>query len=573
MSKNVFIAIGGSGAKVAEALVRLLAIGFPTHKEQGVLTSVEDTLQIWRVDPDLSAGAAAALNNAIKDYQELQKRLSDGKTPNNIATSRWAMDIDVRVRELNPLDLPRATEADNQEKTLRGILDSRYGDKQRSAPFLDPFYEPKDLEVKIDRGFYQKPFIGAAVMAVYSDSLKEDSTPGGREAGLTAFYNNQANFFLCGSLHGGTGACGVPIIGKFLGERKKKNPNWGWRIGGSLLAPYCIPPDPPFKALDEGEASDISDSVLDGYVDRYGNEPAFSELKQKEERRELVKQILRGFFADPLDMEARARQGLSYYKDHSADYFDELYLVGKPEPDKLKVWSNGGQSQRNPLNSAEVVAAIAALNFFSEANASNPQSYWVGASTEDLNSKKMKLYQLPTFGISRATNKVEIDPEKVFLATATLHHLLLQQIAWDKKAKEWTNLKGLKNYYMGNELKKEEDKGHFDAAMSLIANSMVSLVDDREEIAVGWSGQDKSELLPFLSSLESDVKEITKQVSTGWWGDDPRGSLDLGRSRINVSTKQFGKWCPANTAFTRGEYLRFVWSNLYERIQDKDDSA
>lgn len=572
MSKNVFIAIGGSGAKVAEALVRLLAIGFPTHTQKGVLTSAEDTLQIWRVDPDLSAGAAAALNNAIKDYQELQKRLSDGKSPNNIATSQWAMDIDVRVRELNPLELPRATESDNQEKTLRGILDSRYGDKQRSAPFLDPFYEPKDLEVKIDRGFYQKPFIGAAVMAVYADSLKEDSTPGGKEAGLTAFYNNEVNFFLCGSLHGGTGACGVPILGKFLGERKKKNPNWGWRIGGSLLAPYCIPPDPPFKARDGQDANEIPDHVLDDYINKFGDEPAFFELKQKEEKRELVKQILRGFFADPQDMEARARQGLSYYKDHSADYFDELYLVGKPEPDKLKVWSNGGQSQRNPLNSAEVVAALSALNFFSEANTGNPQAYIVGTSTQDLNSKKMKLYQLPTVKIGRG-NDLEVDPEKVFLATAVLHHLLLQQIAWNKKAKEWTNIEGLKNYYISDELKKEDDKAHFDAALALIANSMVSLVDDREEIAIGWSGQDKSQLLPFLSALDADVKEMTKQVSTGWFGDDPRGSLELGQSLLKVSTKQFGKWCPTSAAFTRGEYLRFVWSKLYERIQDKDESA
>ena len=56
-------------------------------------------------------------------------------------------------------------------------------------------------------------------------------------------------------------------------------------------------------------------------------------------------------------------------------------------------------------------------------------------------------------------------------------------------------------------------------------------------------------------------------------GDYSTGSLSLGQSLLKVSTKQFGKWCPTSAAFTRGEYLRFVWSKLYERIQDKDESA
>ena len=43
--RNVFIAVGGSGTKVAEALVRLLAIGFPTRRDGDLLTSAGDSLQ------------------------------------------------------------------------------------------------------------------------------------------------------------------------------------------------------------------------------------------------------------------------------------------------------------------------------------------------------------------------------------------------------------------------------------------------------------------------------------------------------------------------------------------------
>ena len=82
------------------------------------------------------------------------------------------------------------------------------------------FIEAKDLDVQIDRGFYQKPFIGSAVMSIFAKSLEDDATPGGRAAGLTAFSNTPTNFFLCGSLHGGTGACGVPVMANFLKNRK-----------------------------------------------------------------------------------------------------------------------------------------------------------------------------------------------------------------------------------------------------------------------------------------------------------------------------------------------------------------
>jgi hypothetical protein len=38
--------------------------------------------------------------------------------------------------------------------------------------------------------------------------------------------------------------------------------------------------------------------------------------------------------------------------------------------------------------------------------------------------------------------------------------------------------------------------------------------------------------------------------------------LELGDSALRVSTFEFGAWCPESADFTRGEYLRLVWSNL-----------
>jgi len=560
--KHVFIAVGGSGAKVAEALVRLLAIGFPLRKENGVLTSAGGSLQIWRVDPDRSSGASASLQNCLDDYKNLQAHLSDVQASTGIASSKWAIDIDTRLRNLDPLNLPRASVSDNEVRTVRGILDSVQAEKKSSLPFLLPFYNDRDLDVKIDRGFYQKPFIGAAAMAVFAESLGNDNSPGGKEANLTAFDNNQTNFFLCGSLHGGTGACGVPILGKFLNARKRAH--WGWKIGACLLAPYCFPPDPPFSSLEDGQSPD--EAMVEDLLQRHGNEPALAALKQDQEKRDLIKQILLGFYAEPEEMESRARHGLSYYRDHGAEYFDELYLVGKPEPDKLENWSNGGSSQVNPSNSAEVVAAIAALNFFSGGNAPSVNSYEIAASTIDLDSQNMNLRELPPYSVE--PHPEVIEPERVFLATLILHHLITQEIPWKVRAVNWPrDIEGLRAVYKDNEARQDEDKSHYFEAARLLAKFLYSVADPLT--TKGWSGDDATLIRRFLSP--DSVEEIRAKIKKKFGlTKEAREALTLGRSSIKVSAIEFGKWSPGGSQFSRGEYLRFIWSNLFARGRSVD---
>jgi hypothetical protein len=560
--RNVFIAVGGSGTKVAEALVRLLAIGFPTRKQNGISTSAGDSLQIWRLDPDRNSGAAVSLGNCLKDYQELQGLLNGAHTNAGIASSHWAMDIDPRVRHLDPLQLPRAADSDNSVKTLAGILDSRYGGIKKSLPFLSPFYENKDLSVEIDRGFYQKPFIGAAVMAVFAESLRDENSPGGKACSLTGFQNVATNFFLCGSLHGGTGASGVPIMGKYLGSLKRNNQGWDWRVGACLLTPYCVPPQPPFGALREGQPSQ---QQVDDLVKEHGDKPAFLGLTI-EDKRKLVEQILLGFYAEPEAMEARARQGLAYYRDHSADYFDELYLAGKPEPDKLKVWSNGGESQSNPLNSAEVVAALSALNFFSRAGTGSPESYVIPTSTAELNSEKMSLRDLPCY----TAGEDEIDPERVFLATAVMHHLVTKQIPWDLAARGFPKeIERLREVYQDNEPRKIEDHKKLQSAAALLAKFVMTTIDPNPQHTIGWSGDDATRIWPYLANDASSIKEITAKTAKKFLGKEAKGELELGDSSIRISTFEFGAWCPDTADFTMGEYLRLVWSNLLAHVQKR----
>jgi hypothetical protein len=263
-------------------------------------------------------------------------------------------------------------------------------------------------------------------------------------------------------------------------------------------------------------------------------------------------------------MEARARQGLAYYRDHSADYFDELYLAGKPEPDKLKVWSNGGESQSNPLNSAEVVGALAALNFFSRAGTGNPESYVIPTSTQELNSEKMLLRDLPSYTASMD----EIDPERVFLATAVMHHLVTKQIPWEVPAKSFPKeIEKLRQVYQNNESRKVDDYKRFQSAAGILAKFLMTTIDPNPQHTIGWAGEDATRLWPYLANDPASIKEITAKTAKKFMGKEAKGELELGDSSLRVSTFEFGAWCPETTDFSRGEYLRLVWSNLFARIQ------
>jgi hypothetical protein len=549
--KHIFIAVGGSGTKVAEALVNLLAIGFPTRITETGLTSEGDTLELWRLDPDGSSGAADGLQHAVDNYNKMQVELG----------GKWGITIDSDIRHLDPLRLLQQTGVDNKIKTLEGILDSGYEGLLRSQPFLQVFYQQKDLEVTIDRGFYQKPFIGSAVMAAYVESLNYGNSDGGSQCRMTYHESLDVRFFLCGSLHGGTGASGVPIMGKYLKRQRDGMQQANrWQIGACLLTPYAKPPDPPFNQLPD--ESLLSEDLITERVQHYGNTEAFRGLSIGEQR-ELAKQILLGFYASPKDMVARAGQGLLYYQDHAGDCFDALYLVGKPAPDELRLWSNGGKSQQNPGNSAEVVAALAALDFFS---ATNPKQsgYIVGTSTPTLESGQMRLSDLPQYRV----REVDIDPERAFLATAIMYHCVLHEVTWNVAVAQWNkkSLPALKEYYGRDENKKNEDRLHFFNAANYLFNFVAALVfPDR---TMGWSVDAANALSRFLSHEESLYRSIrTKMEKKSLFNDRAKEPLSLGQSQIDVTAFDFGRWTPPNKEFTRGEYMRHIWHQLYTKDQ------
>lgn len=548
--KFIFVAVGGSGTKVADALVNMLAIGFPTNRNEGGLGSTGDLLEIWRVDPDGSAGAADYLQHSVDNYNQLQDELG----------GKWGLAIDREIRHLDPTKLPSRDGVDNQIKTLEGILNSGSVGSQNSRSLLDLFYEQKDLEVQIDRGFYQKPFIGSAVMAVFANSLMDANSLGGAQCRMSFHEGLDVRFFLCGSLHGGTGACGVPVLGKFLKDvRDHMQQATKWSLGGCLLTPYATPPSPPFNKLED--ETQLTEDLITQRIQQFGTTEAFHGYSIGEQR-ELAKQILLGFYADPRDMITRAGQGMLYFMDHAGDYFDALYLAGKPSPDELKNWSNGGRNQRNPSNSTEVVAALAALDFFS---ATNPKQsgYVVATSTDALQSAEIRFRDLPHYRVGAS----EIDPERVFLAFATAFHCLFREVTWEIPVAQWNrkSLPGLKDYYQRDEDRKKRDHQHFEHVGNLLVEAIGSFISPARSL--GWSSDMAEAVDRFLSPDESTYNSLRQKMQRkGMWGNHPQEPVSLDHLQIEVTAFEFGTWAPNSTQFTRGEYLRHIWQKLYEKV-------
>ncbi|MGQ9897133.1 MAG: hypothetical protein ACUVR8_06210 [Acidobacteriota bacterium] len=560
--KNIVIVTGGNGTRVADALVRLLALGFPTRIQGGLLTSAGDELEIWRIDPDRSSGALNVLHETLRRYRHLQHLMQNGNGELGmlpLAASPWAMTVNTQVRDFDPLALPGC---DKPISTLRELLGQVPG-KRDGTPLLHAFYEDKDLDVKINRGFYQKPFIGSPVIAAFAASLMDRNSPAGRQIDFNTLKQSQVRFFICGSVYGGTGACALPVIGQFL-ARERQRGNLNWTIGGCLLMPYFLPPPPPFNPLPEDRQADARyvDEEARRMAQQFATHEAFAVLNE-EERVALARQILTGFYADPTDLPLRSRHSLVYYRDILAPTFDELYLIGKAQPDALQRWSNGGQTQRNPLNATEVVAAVTALNYFAGNRIGNGQSYSLASGRDDMSPSRLRLSDLPVYLVGGQP----VEAEKVFLSTSVLIHLLKYQIEWEADARGWSDDPGgLRQLYLLDPLRQERDRQAYNLALDLIRDMMVDMISpDR---TLGWNVGIRADLDKLIApGAERTVIERMKRRTRlfGLAADNvPQEALRFGQVKVELTSFDFYGWTPP-PEFKRGDYARLVWANVFAR--------
>ncbi|MEM9214907.1 MAG: hypothetical protein AAGD25_11240 [Cyanobacteria bacterium P01_F01_bin.150] len=296
------IGIGGTGAKCLEALTQVASVGLLNQSNQQVIHTLF-------VDADETNGSLERSRSTMRQYQQCYDLFEKGR-------SNWPW-MNARLR---PLGLWSPLNRVTTDKKLGSLFG--YDTLKQTSPEMGSLFEvlftSEEREADLEVGFRGRPAIGSAVMSqIDLDSLDEEvwrqfierirqDAGGGRIPKIVLF----------GSIFGGTGASGLPTIGRLLHEKLMAE-NLRSRV--SLACVFALPyfNFTPDAGMDKDEVYARSDQFL-------------------------------------LNTEAALRYYLS-----QAQTFNTVYVLGDHNTTEVS-FSLGKQTQRNPPHFIELYAALAA---------------------------------------------------------------------------------------------------------------------------------------------------------------------------------------------------------------------
>lgn len=296
------IGIGGTGAKCIEAIIQLASVGlFPTNK-----------LNLLFVDADETNGNLQQTHNTLSFYQKCY-RLLQGQHKE----CKWM------TTKIESYSVWSPFAKTGTEKTLGSFF--TYQTIRETNPALanlfDVLYTQDERTVSLEVGFRGRPAIGSAIMTQidlerlaeppWSSFIHQIEDDAGGGAG--------AKVLLCGSIFGGTGAAGLPTLGRLIANKLERDGVRGSvKLGCIFALPYFN-----FPRTNTNEAV-------------YATSDLFL-----------------------LNTEAALR----YYHNHS-EQFDVKYLIGNQQFEQLGEFSVGKDTQKNRPHFIEFYAGLAAHNFF-----------------------------------------------------------------------------------------------------------------------------------------------------------------------------------------------------------------
>jgi hypothetical protein len=304
------IGIGGTGAKCLEALTHLTATGYFVS-----LGGASEEVKLLFVDPDETNGSLTRTTTSIELYQNCFQEETR-------SWSRWM------CTSLSNLGLWSPFSGNQTEKTLKDFYAYELlKENERDLTHLfNVLYTEEERKADLDVGFRGRPAIGSAVMSrVNLNDLGE-----GPWRNLLAHIRADAgsgktsSIVLFGSIFGGTGASGVPTLGRLL-RNKLEVENLQDKVAIS-----CVFILPYFQFAPTAE----------------------------EQKREKV-------YASSDHFILNTEAALRYYKTEAEAIFDRVYLIGNQSQSKVD-FSVGKQTQKNDAHFIELLASLAAANSLKE---------------------------------------------------------------------------------------------------------------------------------------------------------------------------------------------------------------
>jgi len=339
--KKYAIGIGGTGCRCLTALIYQAALGLLPPLNQN------DDLYIFLLDPDAAHGNVEKLKELIENYRANQENLSHSGM------------FKTQLRHPQPGFACSPISNFMAGNKLKDFLQYNLlkDDLQQVCKL---FFNEQELEMDMSKGFRAHPSVGAVVMANLQESAADlwNSLLASIEDDLGI---EEVRVFVFASIFGGTGAAGFPTLAELLRKKIKKNQD-RLKLGGALILPYFyFNPSP-------GEERE-----LDNAQELY----AKSEHFLLNTRAALEHYALRWSKADS--------------NPYNALYFlGDKDLVSQP-------FSIGGTGQRNSAHYIEMLASLAALDFFhlnkelSSGEFSRRPSFYSGPDDES----KIKWEDLP----------------------------------------------------------------------------------------------------------------------------------------------------------------------------------
>jgi uncharacterized glyoxalase superfamily protein PhnB len=310
MGKVFVFAIGGTGSRVVKALTFLLA--------SGVKINAERVIPIF-IDPDKSNGDLNRTLSLLQSYQQIRNSL---KAEPDLVSSEKNRFFSADVVNWNQLtqkgDLNEIKtqgfkwEILNSEASTFGEFIDFISLSEEDKILVKSFFSDKDLGLNLEVGFKGNPHIGSIVL----NQFVQD------EENFNKFANNFNNgdrIFIIGSIFGGTGAAGLPLLIKNLRNMQDGNNSGAIRnskIGALLAMPY------------------------------YGvNSQSDSEINSSQ-------------------FIAKTKAALHYYDRTLKGQVDAMFYIGDDQKKSSNYhYAIGQKEQANHANFIEVASALAVIDF------------------------------------------------------------------------------------------------------------------------------------------------------------------------------------------------------------------
>lgn len=336
--KQYLLAVGGTGNKILEGVVWAAAAG---------VLDPGGELRMLSVDVDASCGNTTRAMQSCAHYEAVRELLDSlPYTHRGFHTPLW-------LRQWN-MDLSRRSQSVRaQTESLRqGRLLAR------------TLFTSAEASLAYSEGFRGHPDLGVLFFSDLVARLEEDAAQGKadellallREIGAALEAGEKVKVLLCGSIFGGTGAAGIPVLSRALRERFAARRDL-LEMGAVLMLPYYhVPP----AETEDGEEITVSSGQF------------------------LVKaRTALSYYG----MEGLIRQGLSDEKG----LYDAVFLLGLPETHFVTTgnYSTGSQSQENDAHLLEWLAARCVGRFlatdYREREGANINCYYYQMASTRLN--------------------------------------------------------------------------------------------------------------------------------------------------------------------------------------------